>query len=95
MTRQASTPPSGITISPATLRTATAGKPYSQSFAASGGAAPYTFTETGALPDGMTFSKGILTGRPKVAGSFPITVNATDTNNFTGSRSYTLSVRSR
>ena len=81
-----------IIVRPAILRAATAGKHYSQTFTASGGATPYTFTENGALPVGLTFVKGILSGTPTVAGSFSITVTATDTNHFTGSQSYTITV---
>src|SRR6185436_2925691 len=55
-----------ITISPSTLPGGFAGVPYSQTFSASGGTAPYTFTvAAGGLPDGLTLSSGGgLSGTP-------------------------------
>ena len=46
-----------------------------------GGPNPVQITQTGALPDGMYFDEvsGILSGTPRVAGTFNITVNAVDT----------------
>jgi CSLREA domain-containing protein len=82
-----------ITITPASLTAATAGAAYSQQFAASGGTGTYTWTETGALPAGVTLSAaGLLSGTPTAAGSFPITVTAKDGDNFTGTENVTLTV---
>jgi hypothetical protein len=52
---------------------------YNYTFAASG-YAPLTWSETGALPNGLAFnnSTGLLSGTPTATGSFPITVTATD-----------------
>ena len=79
--------------------TATAEAAYTQTFTASGGTAPYTYTETGTLPAGVTFNNttGVLSGTPTVSGSFPITVKATDSSTGSGPYSsaavaYTLSV---
>jgi hypothetical protein len=81
-----------ITLSPPTLPGATQGTMYSQLITASP-TGTYTFTETGALPNGITLaSSGLLSGTPTVTGSFPITVTATDSNNCTGSLGYTLVV---
>src|SRR4051794_3631599 len=51
--------------------------PYSATFTASSGLAPYTWSETGTLPAGMNplTTDGILAGTPTVTGSFPITIN--------------------
>jgi uncharacterized protein YjdB len=82
-----------IAISPSTLPDGQAGAVYSQTLTASGGTAPYTFSETGSLPDGWTLAAtGALTGTPTQAGSFPISVTATDANGNTGSQAYTLTV---
>jgi len=44
-----------------------------------GGTAPFTWSETGALPTGLMFSSsGQLSGTPTITGSFPITVKALD-----------------
>lgn len=83
-----------IVVSPVTLPGATAGTAYSQTLTASGGVAAYSFAlSAGSLPAGLTLSTGgALSGTPTEAGSFPITVTATDANGQTGSRAYTLVV---
>lgn len=49
---------------------------------ASGGLAPFTWSETGALPAGLTLSaSGALAGTPTASGSFPITVSVQDSSN--------------
>jgi large repetitive protein len=88
-------PPPTITVSPATLPAATVGSAYSQTISGGGGTAPYTFAITaGALPAGLTLnaSTGALSGTPTAGGTFNFTVTATDSNSFTGSRAYTLTV---
>src|SRR3546814_459469 len=58
------------------------GVAYSQAFAASGGAAPYTYALTGTLPAGLVFdtASGTLSGTATEPGSFPVTVTATDSS---------------
>src|SRR3546814_4055958 len=75
------------------------GVAYSQVFAASGGAAPYSYTLTGTLPAGLSFdiASGTLSGVPAEQGSFPISVVATDSSTGAGapysiSSNYTLQV---
>jgi photosystem II stability/assembly factor-like uncharacterized protein len=83
----------GITVNPQTIPNGTAGVTYTPTtFTATGGTSPYTFTRTGALPAGMTFIGGTLSGMPTQTGSFPITVTATDAAGCTGSRNYTLTI---
>lgn len=83
-----------IVVDPVTLPGATAGTAYSQTLSASGGVAAYSFSlSAGSLPAGLTLgSGGALSGTPTQAGSFPVTVTATDANAQTGSRAYTLVV---
>ena len=83
-----------IDLAPLTLPDGDAGVAYSQAISASGGAAPYTFAvTTGVLPNGLSLAAdGTLDGTPTVAGSFAITIEATDNFGFTGTRDYNLTV---
>jgi hypothetical protein len=68
----------------------TVGQMYSQSVAASpvGG---YSYSQTGTLPPGLTlYATGLLFGYPTSTGTYNFTVTATDGNNCTGSKSYSL-----
>jgi Putative Ig domain len=69
---------------------------YSQTFAATGGMGPYTYSVSGgALPDGLTLSTGgVLSGTPTSAGSFTFSIQAQDTLMANGTRSYTFIVAS-
>ena len=51
-----------------------------------------TVTETGALPAGVTFSGGVLSGDPSVTGTFPITVKATNGIGNPATQGFTLTV---
>ncbi len=83
---------------PAGALTATFGSAYSQTFTAGGSAGPFGYVLTGALPSGLSFTGGTLSGTPAVAGAYPISVAATDTvitgtgAPFSVSRNYTLTV---
>ena len=83
-----------LIVAPAALPPATAGVPYGQALAVSGGTAPYGFAVTGgALPPGLTLSgAGLLAGTPSDAGTFSFTLTATDASGCTGSTTYTLSI---
>ena len=56
------------------------GVAYSHAITAAGGVAPYTFSIiAGSLPTGLSMaSNGSITGTPTVAGTFPFTVQVTD-----------------
>jgi hypothetical protein len=80
-----------LSVTPATIPAGGFGTPYGPiTFAASGGSGTVSFGQTGALPAGMSFTSGTLSGTPSQSGSFPITVTATDSNGCTGSTNYTL-----
>jgi hypothetical protein len=87
-------PPPVITVNPSTVPNGALGVPYSQSFTASGGTAPYTYAvSAGALPTGLTLAaNGSLTGTPSSAGDFNFTVRATDALAYTGTRAYSINV---
>ena len=88
-----------LTMSPASgSLNATAGTAFSQTFSASGGTAPYTYSlnvTSGSLPIGLSFNAGTatLSGTPTTAGTVSFTVTATDSTGGTTatvSNSYTL-----
>ncbi|MEO6701696.1 MAG: putative Ig domain-containing protein, partial [Jatrophihabitantaceae bacterium] len=72
---QPSTPPT-VTGSPTP---ATAGQPYSFAFSTSGTPAPTVTVSAGSLPPGLSLSSsGVLSGTPSTAGSFDLTVQASN-----------------
>jgi uncharacterized repeat protein (TIGR01451 family) len=83
-----------ITLLPATLPNAVLGSPYSRTITASGGTGPYSFTVTsGSPPPGVLLSSGgVLSGTPTATGEFSFTVTATDSNECTGARTYSIFV---
>ncbi|HEX7803978.1 MAG TPA: putative Ig domain-containing protein, partial [Pseudoxanthomonas sp.] len=83
-----------IVIGPATVPNGMRGVAYSQTLAASGGTAGYTFAVTaGALPTGLNLSAaGVLSGTPTVAASNTFTVTATDALGFSASQGYTQAI---
>ncbi|HET7655632.1 MAG TPA: putative Ig domain-containing protein [Luteimonas sp.] len=84
----------GITISPCCLQDGFVDEPYSETFTASGGSAPYTFTiVTGALPPGLTLeTTGELHGTPTTTGAFGFLVGATDALGISATRNYSMDV---
>ncbi len=80
------------TIALADLPNGQPGQLYSNSVAATpAGSYSYAVT-TGSLPPGLTLygSFGLIYGFPTTAGSFDFTITATDANNCTGAKSYSL-----
>jgi hypothetical protein len=90
--------PVTITITPATLTAGTVGTAYSQSLAATGGTAPYTWSVVSsganAVPPGLTLnaSTGAVTGTPTTVGNYTFTVQATDANQATGQAAISLTI---
>ncbi|WP_123769522.1 putative Ig domain-containing protein [Vulcaniibacterium tengchongense] len=84
-----------IVLSPATLPDATAGIAYGQTFSASGGSGPYSFSlVSGTLPAGLSLSgTGALAGTPTLPGSYGFTVRAQDGFGSEATRNYALVVR--
>ena len=83
-----------IVLEPDSLPDGNVGENYAQAVSASGGNAPYTFAVTsGALPAGLLLdSDGSLHGTPTQAGTFPLTITATDNFDQTGTQSYVLTI---
>lgn len=92
-------PTLAMTPAPGTLNAPYATS-FTQAFIASGGSGPYSYAITGALPTGLSFSAGTISGSPTVSGNYPITITATDTGStgagapFTIARNYTINVPS-
>ncbi|EQA4282287.1 autotransporter domain-containing protein [Cronobacter dublinensis] len=89
------TPGVTLAVTPAAgaLPAATTGSAWSQTFAVSGGTAPYRWQLSGALPVGLTFSDGSLKGTPTTAGSSTFTLTATDANGVAVQAAYTLQIK--
>jgi hypothetical protein len=93
-----------LTVTPVPLLVSTTGlpavavdSPYAAVLTASGGTAPYTWTESGALPPGIVLSSaGNLTGETNTAGAYEFTVQVVDSspNRETASAVLTLVVGS-
>lgn len=85
--------PPPITVSPAIVPQGTVGVSYSQTFTASGGTSPYTFTSP-QLPQGMSLNltTGVMSGSPLVEGYEPFTIIATDDHGYTGEGTYNFVV---
>ena len=81
-----------LTLAPTTLPTPAVGIIYSQTFTASGGTSPYSYSVTsGTLPTGLTLStSGILSGIPLSVASQTFSITAADANGCTSNLSYTL-----
>ncbi|NHQ93027.1 autotransporter domain-containing protein, partial [Janthinobacterium lividum] len=89
-----------VSLTPASLPNPTAEAAYSATLTAAGGTAPHTFSiSSGALPAGLTLNAatGVLSGTTNVAGSFPLSIQVTDSSTgagapFSATNSYTLAV---
>ena len=73
--------PATLTISSGSLPNGATGGAYSATLSASGGVEPVTWSETGALPPGLSLDpSGTLTGTPVTAGTYSFTVTAVDSS---------------
>ncbi len=86
-----------ITLSPTSLPSGQIAVGYNQAVTASGGVAPYAYTLTGALPNGLALNgaTGAITGTPTTAGIFNFTITATDSASCPGSQAYTIVIPAR
>jgi large repetitive protein len=84
-------PPLPLVISgPTCCGTGDVGTAFLYDLIASGGVQPYTWSVTGQLPPGITFSTSPaphLSGTPGTAGSYPVTITVTDSTGTQASQS--------
>ena len=84
-----------VAVFPTTLSIGVVGTAYPKTnfFGSGGNSGPYTLSENGFLPTGLSFSPSyLLSGTPTAPGAFNFTVTATDSNGGTDSQNYTLVV---
>ena len=84
---------SGLAITSESLPGGQVGSLYSATMNAAGGTAPITWSASG-LPGGLSInaSSGVISGAPGAAGSFPVTVTATDRYGSQATHTFTLSI---
>jgi hypothetical protein len=83
--------PAPLTITTTALFNGTVGIAYTQVFIVTGGRPPYQWSLTGDV-GGLSFDSttGILSGTPRSTGSFPFTVQVTDSTGVRTAKSFTL-----
>jgi hypothetical protein len=87
--------PPALTIpNGSTLPDGSVGVPYTQTFSVSGGAAPYTWSLTGAGVPGLRFdpNSAVLSGTPTTAGAFSFSLTARDTAGASAAKSFTVAI---
>lgn len=84
-----------LSITTPALTTWYLGAPASQTFSATGGTAPYTWTlDSGSLPPGLTLTPaGTLSGTPSAVGIFAFTLRSTDAYGCSVTRNYTATIK--
>ena len=84
-------PPIGIQTS--SLPNGMAGTSYAANLAASGGSPPYTWAALGNLPPGLTLNPGgTITGTPTTSGTYSVTIQVTDSQGRTATKSLSVSI---
>lgn len=84
-----------LTITTTSLPNGTVGTAYSATLAATGGTPPYTWTESGTLPAGLTLSSsGTISGTPTAAGTSSFTIQVKDSASGTASAGLSITVNS-
>ncbi|WP_245988250.1 S53 family peptidase [Flexivirga caeni] len=83
---------SGVTVTNPGSKSSASGTAVSLQLAASGGTSPYTWSASG-LPSGLSISSsGLVSGTPTKAGTYSVTVTATDATGTTASATFPWTV---
>jgi uncharacterized protein (TIGR03437 family) len=84
----------GLNLTSSTLPGGQVGQSYSSTLAATGGSAPYTFTNPGGnLPPGLSLSSaGVISGTPTTNGNFVFAVRIQDNNNASATFNLAISI---
>ncbi len=84
----------GLSVTTASVPDGVVDAPYTVTFAAAGGAAPYSWSVlSGTLPPGLTLSTaGVLGGTPTRAGLYSFTIGVTDARQGSANRTFSLTV---
>jgi hypothetical protein len=84
---------SGLAITSGSLPAGQVGSGYSTALSAAGGTAPLSWSAS-SLPPRLSIgaASGVISGRPTVAGSFPVAVTVTDSHGSQTSRTFTLAI---
>lgn len=83
-----------LALAPESLPQASLSVPYDVQLLASGGAQPYSFSVSGNLPPGVSFSSGLFSGLPTTPGVYPVTVTLSDSGRRQLTRDYRIVVPS-
>ena len=88
-------PDAPLTILATPLADAKVKESFAAQFAASGGKPPYTWFNSGALPQGITLTPdGAISGVPQIAGDATLNVAVTDQSGQTATQSFALLIKS-
>jgi len=68
------------------------GRSFTLSLQLSGSNNPYSWSESGALPPGLSFSDGVISGTPTQNGSYQVTITVTDNEASPQTASVTFSI---
>jgi hypothetical protein len=88
----------GLSLSPTTLPNGIKAVTYDQTLTVSGGTAPFTWTTiSGSLPPGLTLStstssSNAITGAPTTSGTFPFTIQITDSSSPVQTGTFALTI---
>ncbi|MDP9332286.1 MAG: putative Ig domain-containing protein, partial [Actinomycetota bacterium] len=80
-------------ITTASLPNGAKGVAYNATVSATGGTTPYTWSDNGTLPNGLTIANtGVISGKTSQTGTFSVTITVTDSAGASASRTYTLTI---